>query len=423
MASSFTQARIVFEHCLAFMRERMDREPKRWRIQDSANLASIEDRETGARVRCIGSDPRRAHGLAPALVLADEPAQWPSSTSDAMLAALKTARGKIPNSRFIALGTRPANEEHWFQRMLLGGAGYAQCHAARPDDKPFQVATWRRANPSFVHMPDLAEAIHDEAGAAKKDGELLQSFRALRLNQGVSDVVSRTLLEVGSWARIETEELPPRDGPWCLGLDLGDGAAMSAAAGYWPQTGRLEALAAFPEIPSLAERGLLDGVGRQYLDMAARGELIVTAGRAVSVGALLDEVLTRWGRPPVIGADRYRESDLRAALDKAQFPQATLILRGQGFKDGSEDVRAFRRAVLEGKVFSSKSLLLRAALSEARTISDPSGNEKLAKNAEGGRRRRARDDAAAAAIIAVAEAVRRGERPAARAPRFFVAGQ
>ena len=34
---------------------------------------------TGARVRCIGSDPRRAHGLAPVLVLADEPAQWPES--------------------------------------------------------------------------------------------------------------------------------------------------------------------------------------------------------------------------------------------------------------------------------------------------------------------------------------------------------
>ena len=44
-------------------------------------------------------------------------------------------------------------------------------------------------------------------------------------------------------------------------------------------------------------------------------------------------------------------------------------------------------------------------------VADPAGNEKLAKGVEGGRRRRARDDAAAAAILAVAEGVRRGDRP------------
>ena len=71
---------------------------------------------------------------------------------------------------------------------------------------------------------------------------------------------------------------------------------MSAAAAYWPGTGRLEALAAFPEVPDLRERGLSDGVGRLYLDMAQRGELVVTAGRAVSVEALLG------GSPGAVGA-------------------------------------------------------------------------------------------------------------------------
>ena len=141
----------------------------------------------------------------------------------------------------------------------------------------------------------------------------------------------------------------------------------------------------------------------------------------MSVEALLGEVLARWGRPAVVAADRYRESDLRQALDRAHFPSASYVPRGQGFKDGSEDVRAFRRAVLSGNVTAGKSLLLRAALAEARTVADPSGNEKLAKSTEGGRRRRARDDAAAAAILAVAEGSRRGDRPGARPARFFVA--
>ena len=65
VASSFTQARIIYEHTLAFLQPWIETEPSRWRIQDSVNRAVIEDRTTGTRVRCIGSDPRRAHGLAP----------------------------------------------------------------------------------------------------------------------------------------------------------------------------------------------------------------------------------------------------------------------------------------------------------------------------------------------------------------------
>ena len=93
VASSFEQARIAFEHVAAFMGDtRAD--SGRWRVWDTAQQARIEDRETGARVRCIGSDPRRAHGLAPVLVLADEPAQWPHTTGERMVAALRTAAGE-----------------------------------------------------------------------------------------------------------------------------------------------------------------------------------------------------------------------------------------------------------------------------------------------------------------------------------------
>ena len=52
VASSFGQAKILFEHCLAFLEPVIIRDGEgkhgRWRIQDSANLATIEDRRTGA---------------------------------------------------------------------------------------------------------------------------------------------------------------------------------------------------------------------------------------------------------------------------------------------------------------------------------------------------------------------------------------
>ena len=413
VASSFQQARIIFEHVLAFLRPAVERTPRRWRIQDSSNRATIEDRETGARVRCIGSDPRRAHGLAPLLVLADEPAQWPASTSDSMRAALETAQGKIPGSRFVALGTRPADTGHWFAKMLRDPGVHAQQHAADPGDPPFTRRTWRKSNPSLDMLPDLEAAIRQEAARARRDPSLLAAFKALRLNLGTSDVERAALLEAGTWLRIETNQGPPAVGPALWGIDLGTSHAMSAVCSYWPETGRLDALAAFPERPSLAERGLRDGVGDLYRQMAARGELVTCGGQAVSVPALLTAALERFGRPAALAADRWREAELRDALDAAGVPRAALVARGQGFRDGAEDVRAFRRACLEGRVRPRVSLLMRAALSEATTISDPAGNAKLAKASEGGRRFRAKDDAAAAAILAVSLGVRsESPRPA-----------
>ena len=123
-----------FEHTLAFLRGRgHDLDDRRlWRRQDSQNAATLEFRPTGARARAIGSDPSRAHGLAPALVLADEPAQWPSTSSDRMLAALRTSMGKIQGSRLIALGTRPASE----------------AHLVRPD-----ACGWLRLQPGALRQP------------------------------------------------------------------------------------------------------------------------------------------------------------------------------------------------------------------------------------------------------------------------------
>ena len=222
VASSFEQARIAFEHVVAFMGDKLD-DKRRWKVWDTAQQARIEDKQTGARVRCVGSDPRRAHGLAPVLTLADEGSQWPETTGERMVAALRTAAGKQPHSRFVALGTRPADETHWFAKMLAGGADYAQVHAAGPDDPKFQRRTWAKANPSMSHMPDLEAAIRAEAKQARQDPALLASFDSLRLNLGTEDAAVSTLLDVGLWRAIEgTAE---RAGACVWGVDLGGSAA------------------------------------------------------------------------------------------------------------------------------------------------------------------------------------------------------
>ena len=72
VASSFDQGLLNFRHMLHFLAptfEKYGTGPRgRFRIQDSANRATITDRETGAMVRVLGSDPRRLHGAAPRLL-------------------------------------------------------------------------------------------------------------------------------------------------------------------------------------------------------------------------------------------------------------------------------------------------------------------------------------------------------------------
>ena len=159
VTSSLTQARIAFEHCLMFVKAAIDPDPARWSVQDTAQRASITDRRTGARVRCISSDPRRAHGLAPVLALLDEPAQWPDNTGAKMLAAVVTGLGKIPSNRLVALDTRPTDSGHWFSKMLDDGTDYSQVHTTREKNSSFTLATMRRANPSLEFMPSLLKAI------------------------------------------------------------------------------------------------------------------------------------------------------------------------------------------------------------------------------------------------------------------------
>ena len=415
-ASSYEQARILFSFALDYLRPWLEAEPDRWRVLDSSTASRVEDRKTGAVLRAIGSDPRRAHGEAPRLILADEPAQWPPNMSERMNAALSTARGKIPDARMISLGTRPATSGGWFAKLLAPGVPgvYSQAHVAPPDAALGDVAAWEKANPSLPYFPALRTALERESARALADPSLASMFRALRLNAGVSDVDGNTLIDVDTWERSEADELPPRRGPMVLGVDLGGASAMTGAAAYWPHSGRIEATAWFPGVPTLAERGLRDGVGRLYVELQERGELLTTRGRTVPVADVLRWAVDTWGPPAVAVSDRYKEAEMRQALDDAGLTGG-IIFRGQGFRDGSEDVRAFRRAVLDGNVTAPRSKLIRSALAEAVTVSDTAGNEKLAKSTEGGRRTRARDDVAAAMILAVAEGARRGARP--RKPR------
>ena len=229
--------------------------PKSWKIARAGKYGIPRNKQELRTARqahgCAASAPIRAGRMVwrQSWCWPNEPAQWPETTGERMVSALRTAAGKQPHSRFVAIGTRPADAEHWFSKMLAGSADYAQCHAARASDPPFQRRTWAKANPSLPAMPDLLAAIVNEARQARQDPALLASFEALRLNLGTEDAAVSTPLDAGLWQAIEAS----RRGPGrAFGASIWERVRpQSAVACYHPQTGALASLAAFPAEPSL----------------------------------------------------------------------------------------------------------------------------------------------------------------------------
>ncbi|KGJ02441.1 terminase, partial [Paracoccus sphaerophysae] len=105
--------------------------------------------------------------------------------------------------------------------------------------------------------------------------------------------------------------------------------------------------------------------------------------------------------PACIVGDRFRHAEFTEAMDKAGVGRVPFIYRGFGWKDGSEDIERFRRALFDGEIKGAPSLLLRSAMSDAIVLNDPAGNAKLAKARSLGR-----IDAAAATVLAVAQGQR-----------------
>ena len=403
VASSLPQGKIAFGDVRTFIEPMVEAEPRRFRIVDNHQLSQITDRATDSELRVLSSDSRRAHGLRPSFWLLDELSEWPPQ-GDKMLVAAISGMGKRP-ARMLGISTLGVSDDDLFARYLRM-CDWSQVYSAEADADPLALASYAAANPSMPAMPELEAAIVAEIEMARREPALLQMLRSRRLNLATPDVAESHLLSVDNWLEVEQRD-GRREGEPVIGFDLGSGAAMSAAVAVWP-TGWVEAIGAFPRQPGLSERGAVDGVGDLDTRLHDAGELLLIGDRVVDLSEFVDHVVGEWGLPVAVVADRWRQSELQQALDAVGVPGGEFCARGMGWRDGGEDVRQFRGAVLSGELSANPSLLLRSALREARTVSDKSGNAKLSKGAAGGRRLRARDDAAAALVLAVAEFRRRG---------------
>ena len=301
-AASIEQARIVFRFA------RADLEPRGgYRFLDSATRIMITHIGTNTRLRVIGSNGKTAMGLVgcPWAIL-DEPGSWETTGGQLLFDAIETAKGK-PGSPLTAvyIGTlAPALSGWWHDLIKAGtrGTTYVQSLQGNPD-KWDQWHEIRRCNPLTAVSAEFRQKLLAERDDARADTRLKARFLSYRLNIPSGDE-STVLLTLDDWERIQARPVADAVGRPAVGIDLGGGRAWSAAVALW-ESGRLEAIAVAPGIPSLEAQEKRDRVPKgTYRMLYQSGALRVAEGlRVQPPGQLIEAVNQSWGRPAGIVCD------------------------------------------------------------------------------------------------------------------------
>ena len=247
-------------------------------------------------------------------------------------------------------------------------------------------AAWAAANPGLGSIKSHAYMVSESRRVLSSVADQ-SSFLSLDLNR--PGAPSREMVcNPQDWeaCTVPAAKLPPRSGPVYIGFDAGGSASMTAAAAYWPKSKRLELLAAFPGIPNLRERGVLDGCGAIYSEACSRNELRVYAdSRVTPVNGFVLHLASVLDGCEIGGAasDMYRRAEVQQAIEAEgiEWPWSWRRM-GMG-PQGSSDVMAFQRVILRGGFRTVPSLLMPLALKSTVLRRDANGNPALARGNTG----------------------------------------
>ena len=398
VAASRPQAGIVLEFARSVLGESED---YRWRID------GVVHKDTRTRVRVISSDSRRALGLGAnvRIVIADEPGAWSPTAGRRLWDAITTALGKRKMT-VVAVGTlAPApltGPASWWPSFVASGSGDGR-HIAllqANEEKWTDFDEVLRVNPVAAINPHLRRTLEREHKAALVSDRTSRTFKQFRLNLPGDPVDTQPLITAAEWERVCAREVPDCEGAPIVGLDLGGTRSWSAAAAIWP-SGRIEAWAIAPGVPSLADQEREDQVHEgSYAELVVSGGLSVDEGQHVpSIERLLARV---WAWEPLaIVCDNYRAPELHQAVSG----RVRVIERARSGGEATSNVQALRSRLLDSEagVSETSRALLGAAWAQTNLVIGNEGQAKVTKIDA----RRSRDDAAAALLLAAGEQARR----------------
>ena len=366
---------------------------------------------TNTRLRVIGSNGKTAMGLTGCpWAICDEPGAWEVNGGTLLHDAIETAKGK-PGSplRSLYIGTIAPAVSGWWPDIIDDGT-YGSTYVQALQGDPEKWDQWpeiRRCNPLTAVDANFRRKLLEERDKARADTRLKARFLSYRLNVPSGDEASM-LLTVDDWHRVTARPVPDREGRPIVGVDLGAGRAWSAAVGVW-RSGRVEAIAVAPGIPSLDAQEKRDRVPRgTYRVLAENGSLRIAEGlRVQPPGDLVKAVRAEWGGAEVVFCDRFRLAELQDVVNGTP-----IVPRVSRWSEASEDIRAVRKLAKDGPLSCAESsrALLTASLAATVVKADDAGNYRLVKK---GTNNAGRDDVGAALVLA-AGALSRAPRPRRR---------
>ena len=162
------------------------------------------------------------------------------------------------------------------------------------------------------------------------------------------------------------------------------------------RTGRVEALATCPGLPSVQEQEKRDHVDPgTYAALVSAGLVTPAEGLRVQPPSLLwERIQSAWGTPVNIIGDYFRLDAMADAVNNA----TGLETRRTRWSESSHDIRALRQLVKDGPlvVAPESRALVAESLGVSRVQNDDAGNVKLIKR---GVNNESRDDVAAAFVL------------------------
>lgn len=261
------------------------------------------------------------------------------------------------------------------------------CALDENEDPLLDDGCWIKTNPSLgvtIQRQYLEEQVTQAKGMPSKESIV----RRLNFSQWVG--AESPWISSDVWFSCQ-DQYNANDllGRRCYGgLDLSSTQDLTALVLLFEPTEydpfwRLLAYFWLPE-DGLKKKGELDGV--DYLTWVRDGHLEVTPGKAVNklfvihrlaeIGSQFDLV--------VIGYDRWRIEDFKQQLSN-EGVELNMEGFGQGFKDMAPAVSEFEAMLLDVKIKHNGNPCLTWNAANAVVVSDPAGNQKLAKDKSTGR--------------------------------------
>lgn len=345
----------------------------------------------GTEYRATSAEAKTAHGMSPVLAILDEVGQVKGPKDD-FVEAIETAQGAHERPLLIAISTQAAGDGDLFSIWLDAAQSapspsvVSHVYAAADDCALDDRAAWEAANPALGVFRSLSE-MEEKAERALTTPSFEPSFRWLYLNQrveGEAPFVGKNL-----WMSCNSPAAIPDGAKVWGGLDLSIRQDLTAFVLIAEVDGVWHVQPTF-WLPGagLADKARRDGA--RYPEWRDAGFLQAVPGATIDYDYVAPALAEAFRRYDVQGIafDRWRMTDMRAAMERAGFvPEWTerLVEFGQGFASMSPALEALEGDLLNGRVAHGGHPVLTWCAANARVETDPAGNRKLTKRKSTGR--------------------------------------